>query len=195
MSGKGEMGMSMHNNLPSTATQPDLDWSQVRETVRMLNLAVAQIEVAMREGDDSVETLTNSFTSMIESSSSIVQAVERLQNTGKDEGLIAEVEKESSLISEKMQAGVIAFQFYDKLSQRLAHVSHALAALSELVEDGSRIFNPNEWIGLQTKIRSKYSMREEQAMFDSLLEGKTVDEVLANGVGITHEPDNDIELF
>ena len=29
---------------PSTAARPDLDWSQVRETIMMLNLAVAQIE-------------------------------------------------------------------------------------------------------------------------------------------------------
>ncbi len=36
----------------SSAQNPDLDWSQGRETVRMVNLAVAQIEMSMTEGDD-----------------------------------------------------------------------------------------------------------------------------------------------
>ena len=31
---------------PSTAVSPDLDWSQIRETVLMLFLSVAQIEIA-----------------------------------------------------------------------------------------------------------------------------------------------------
>jgi hypothetical protein len=49
---------------PSTASSPDLDWSEVRETVLMLYLAVGQIEVSMRDGEDSVNHLTDSFTSM-----------------------------------------------------------------------------------------------------------------------------------
>ena len=48
----------------SSAHSPDLDWSQVRETVLMLELAVGQIESALKEGNSSVEVLTDSFTSM-----------------------------------------------------------------------------------------------------------------------------------
>ena len=51
-------------NAPSNANHPDLDWSQIREAVKMLNLAVAQIEHSMRVGEDSVQTLTDSFTTM-----------------------------------------------------------------------------------------------------------------------------------
>jgi hypothetical protein len=39
----------------STAHAPDLDWSQVRETVLMLHLAAGQVEAAMRESTASVE--------------------------------------------------------------------------------------------------------------------------------------------
>lgn len=53
------------NMIPSNAASPDLDWSQVSETVRMLNLAVAQISMAMHEGEDSVESLTRCFTNMV----------------------------------------------------------------------------------------------------------------------------------
>ena len=36
------------------ARYPDLSWSQVRETVLMLELSAAQIEAAMRETDRSM---------------------------------------------------------------------------------------------------------------------------------------------
>ena len=52
------------NGTPSRAENPDLDWSQVRETILMLNLAVAQIELSLRNGNDSVTCLGDSFTSM-----------------------------------------------------------------------------------------------------------------------------------
>jgi hypothetical protein len=42
---------------PSTSARPDLDWSQVRETIMMLNLAVAQIEMALKDSGGSVEIL------------------------------------------------------------------------------------------------------------------------------------------
>ena len=54
------------NNSSSTSTSshPDLDWSQVRETVLMLKLAAAQVEFSLKDGSNSVNTLTDSFTSM-----------------------------------------------------------------------------------------------------------------------------------
>ena len=60
--------------LPSTAARPDLDWSQVRETILMLNLAVAQIEMALKESSGSVDVLTNSFTDMYGNLMALVQA-------------------------------------------------------------------------------------------------------------------------
>ena len=48
----------------TTAHMPDLNWSQVRETVLMLELSAVQIETAMKDSNASVEVLTNSFTSM-----------------------------------------------------------------------------------------------------------------------------------
>ncbi|MBM4182360.1 MAG: hypothetical protein FJ209_12505, partial [Betaproteobacteria bacterium] len=53
-----------HTLPPSTAARPDLDWSQVRETILMLNLAVAQIEIALKDSSGSVDVLAESFTGM-----------------------------------------------------------------------------------------------------------------------------------
>ena len=45
---------------------PDLDWTQIRETVKLLNLSAGQVENILITADISVNTLTNSFTSMVE---------------------------------------------------------------------------------------------------------------------------------
>ncbi|MBT3472344.1 MAG: hypothetical protein HN454_05920, partial [Gammaproteobacteria bacterium] len=49
---------------PSNAESPDLDWSQVRETVRMFRVGVSAIEYSMSTGDESISTLIEAFTKM-----------------------------------------------------------------------------------------------------------------------------------
>jgi hypothetical protein len=181
----------------STAEQPDLDWSQVRETVRMLHLAVAQIDMSLREGEDSIQTLSQSFSSMTDSVSSLIKGYDQLSHKDIDKNDTESIKTESLSISNQIQKSVVAFQFYDKLSQRLSHVSHALAALADLVNDQGRLYNPKEWIGLQSKIRSRYSMKEEQEMFDLLLSGGTIEEALEKGMEVLHDlsVSDEIELF
>lgn len=179
---------------PSTASAPDLDWSQIRETVRMLHLAVAQIEMAMRDGDESINTLSSSFTTMIGSINTIAAAADDLPE---DNGAIKQtIESQCATVTGQMHGAIVAFQFYDKLSQRLGHVNHSLAALAHLVHDQVRLYNPYEWRGLQKSIRSQYSMKEEQDMFDALLAGATIEEALQllAAQGEEEAPD-DIELF
>jgi hypothetical protein len=149
-------------------------------------------------GDDSIQTLTDSFTSMIESVNAIDGAANNIDiniNEG-HKNIVNKICGENKKISAKMQESIVAFQFYDKLSQRLSHVSHALDALAELVGDQTKLYNPNEWIELQGKIRSRYSMREEQQMFDLLLSGASFEEALSIGQAVIHKlDDGDIELF
>lgn len=186
----------MNERRPSDANAPDLDWSQVRETVRMLHLSIAQIDMSLREGDDSIQKLSGSFTSMIDSVQTIRNTMDVFNNDDKHKDIVETIIIENDKVSSKMQESVIAFQFYDKLSQRLSHVSHALGALAELVGDQGRLYNPNEWSGLQGKIRARYSMREEQEMFDLLLSGASIEEALSKGLAVIHEAeDGDIELF
>lgn len=181
---------------PSTSNNPDLDWSQVRETVRMLHLCIAQIDMSLRDGDDSIQKLSSSFTSMIDSVNVIGNAIDKFESYPKYKMIFETITQENNKVSLKMQDSVIAFQFYDKLSQRLSHVSHALGALADLVGDDGRLYNPCEWSELQSKIRARYSMREEQDMFDLLLSGATIEAALERGLAVIHEAeDGDVELF
>ena len=175
---------------PSTSHAPDLDWSQIRETILMLNLAVAQIENAMSEGDDSVNTLTNTFTSMIGDAEVIRLTSESLPEGNEKQA----IQKHGTEIHNNMGAAIIAFQFYDKLNQRLSHVANSLSSLAELVNDPQQLYNPYEWKGLQEKIKSKYTIDADKKMFDALLGGATVEDALETGKANSAD-DSDIEMF
>ncbi|MCB1787394.1 MAG: hypothetical protein H6953_15830 [Chromatiaceae bacterium] len=181
----------------STAESPDLDWSQVSETVRMLNLAVAQISMAMHEGEDSVGSLTHSFTHMVDSVEQISQTMLTLDDAGEGtQAVQSTVLAHCDEVRGGIQQSIVAFQFYDRLSQRLDHVRYALDALAELVADRGRLFSPEEWTGLQKTICSRYTMREEQEMFEALLKGASIEEALDIVREKIHGGDiDDIELF
>lgn len=188
----GELPEMDNKIQPSNAFRPDLDWSQVRETVLMLNLAVSHIERAMRDGDDSVTTLADLFMGMVDNTRDIGNAVDSLpESDGKT--LIAENCRE---ISEKMNTAIVAFQFYDKLVQRLTHACNSLAALAELIGDAGRLYNPFEWSRLQEMIRSKYVIDADRKMFDAILNGATVEEALALEIADSApDPDDNVEFF
>ena len=180
----------------STAQAPDLDWSQVSETVRMLNLAVAQIAMAMHEGEDSVESLTGSITAMVHNVDAIANVVQDATGQALGDDARGAVLSHCASVQSGIQQSIVAFQFYDRLSQRIDHVRFALEALAQLVADKNRLFNPYEWQGLQGTIRSKYSMQEEQDMFEALVKGATVEQALECIRERVQEGDiDDIELF
>ncbi|MFZ2267685.1 MAG: hypothetical protein WAV95_08915 [Azonexus sp.] len=179
----------------TTAHSPDLNWSQVRETVLMLELAAVQIEAAMKDSHTSVEVLTNSFTTMAGYMRSISDTVETLP----DDGVVGQAKQNlcgvSEHVSSMVHQAIIAFQFYDKLVQRLAHVGVSLGDLSNLVGDTQRLFNPGEWVDLQTRIKSKYSTREEIAMFEAVMHGMPVHAAIEHFMAEMNEKSDDIELF
>ncbi len=178
--------------MPSQPNKPDLDWSQVKETVLMLNLAVSRIERAMKDGDDSVTTLADLFTSIMGNVGSIGKAADKLPDNREKETITANFDR----VSRKMNEAIVAFQFYDLLTQRLSHISQSLAALGELVSDPQRLYNPYEWFGLQDMIKSKYTMDIDRAMFDAVINGATVEEALQTLPASAGEvPEDNIELF
>jgi hypothetical protein len=160
------------------AYMPDLDWSQVRETVLMIELAAGQVEAAMRESNTSVEVLTDTFTSLAETLQVVETAIGTLPDTVGNGLVKAEIENNTRVVSEKIHQAIVAFQFYDKLVQRLAHVCHSLEGLSLLVGDSRRLYQPQEWVALQELVRSKYTMAEERAMFDAVVHGLPVEQAL-----------------
>jgi len=175
----------------SDSIKPDPDWSQVRETVKLLTLSAAQVDVILQEGDLSVNTLTESFTDIVESMQRINNHLLSLDvSDTRDQALACCSETKA-----KIQTAIIAFQFYDRMQQCLQHVTSNLRGLSKLVESPERLYNPNEWQGFQNQIRSRYTMESEKMMFDAILQGKSVDDAIAAKNAHQHSQSDDIELF
>lgn len=183
----------------STSSNPDLDWSQLKETILMLNLAIAQIQQSMIEGDASVNTLTDSFTSLATNLKDIRDSIEHLEDTShpENEKVKLIIQGSATTASDKVNAAIVAFQFYDKLTQRLQHVSDSLNSLSALIADPASLYSPPQWRALQEHIRSKYTMEEERKMFDKVLSGKPINEAIEEFKAEIHQnhQDDDIELF
>lgn len=184
---------------PSSASRPDLDWSQVRETIMMLGLAVAQTEVAMHDSASSVGSLTESFTSMSDTLKNIIDVAGRLPDDGADGNIKAEILRDGAEASDAVGQAIIAFQFYDRLSQRLAHVCSSLEDLSALVSQPASLYNPFAWAELQKKIRSKYTMEEEKLMFDTMLQTGSIRLAITQFLERRHQQasatNSDVELF
>lgn len=181
----------------STANRPDLDWSQVRETILMLQLSMAQIELALHDSASSVSDLSDSFTTISATLNAIRAANERLPDQGDISAIKAEIAGLGSEGGEKVGQAIIAFQFYDRLSQRLSHVCRSLDDLGGLVSDPARLYNPSAWVGLQALIRSKYVTEEDRRMFDTLMATQNVKLALDDFIRCKREqqPSGDIELF
>lgn len=177
------------------AHNPDLDWSQLRETILMLELAAGQIEHAMKDSNTSVEVLTDSFTTMAGYLNSMSAVMDSLPDEGAAGEKKAEMQRMADNVTGMVQQSIMAFQFYDKLTQRLSHVCHSLASMSDLVADRTRLYSPSEWVALQEKIRSKYATVEEHALFEAVMEGVPVQEALDRYISSMKDKGDDIELF
>lgn len=177
------------------AHNPDLDWNLLRETILMLELAAGQIEHAMKDSNASVDVLTDSFTTMAGYLRSMSDVLDSLPDDGTGDGKKSEMQRMADNVKGMIQQSIIAFQFYDKLTQRLTHVCQSLAALSGLVGDRPRLYRPTEWVGLQEKIRSKYTTVEEHALFEAVMSGVPVQEALDRYIKDMKKKGDDIELF
>lgn len=179
--------------VPSDAKNPDLDWSQIRETVMMLNVALSQVERSLTEGDESVNALTKLLISLMGKIQVIRMASETLPVSREKKAVMDNCQD----VTEMMNEVIVAFQFYDKMAQRLSHVSLNLSALSDLVNDGHRIYSPYEWRALQEMIISRYFIDADRQMFNAILEGASVKEALE--IGEFHrrkdKAKTDVEVF
>ncbi len=172
-----------------TTNNDEKNWSQVRETILMINVAVARIEHAMSEGGVSFASLSMSFIETVNSSAAITAATDQLE----DSPIKDKIKENCQDITLRVSDSIISFQFYDKLSQRMALISKTLSSLTDILKDQSKTDNPDEWTNLQQTIRSKYTLDSDQEMFDAVIKGVPINEALK--IAVEKNSDDDIELF
>lgn len=168
------------------------DWNHIQETVTLLKLAVAQIQVTLKSGDESIDALADSFTTMMENMEDISVAVENLDND-----MSADIIKSDCLmVSGKIQSAIIAFQFYDKLSQRLSHLMDSLNSLSDLVDSADKLNKPEHWQELRDWIEARYTVESDKKLYSAIISGLSIPEAIAlSNQAPSAANDDDIELF
>jgi len=165
------------------------DVCQIRRTVRMLDLAAARVSYALHDGNDSVDTLVNSFTHMTGQVMTIQEGIENLPDTPNKTQLL----ENCQLAMNTVQETTMAFQFYDRLNQRMQHISISLDKLSELIDSPARMSDPASWLELEKKIRSHYTLDNDLEMFDAVLAGGKIEDILSKASEV--EEDAGVELF
>jgi hypothetical protein len=157
------------------------EWTPEQQIAHMLDLCEAQIEAALSESDVAVESLIKSFSAFAESA--------RANGGG---------EEQADAVSKQMAAAVTAFQFYDKLTQRLGHVRYSLTTLALFVCDRSQASEREQWRKLFTTLRRLYRTEEERQIFQLMVEGVPAEEARSQAQQTTQSlrrGAGEIELF
>jgi hypothetical protein len=181
--------------MPSDKKQSIKDlWCFRAETAKLLGLSVTQIHASLTDGDNSVSTLTDSFQQLADFCSSVkaLSSDNVAEHKSKEE--ISEL---ANNMSSTIDRAIVAFQFYDRLSQRMGHVSSSLEQLSGLIKDEDNLSNQCGWKHLREHIKSSYTLDAEHVMYNAIMDGATIAEALELYNKVMHESDasEDIELF
>src|SRR5262245_28956828 len=141
------------------------------QLARTLGLCEAQMESALNDSDVAVDALVKAFTSLAETTRSITALTQNMPPEAKallGEGLQQQVE---SIVRQTANA-VVAFQFYDKLTQRLGHVRYSLSTLALFVCDRAQTAEPEQWKRLLNTMRRLYKTEEERQIFQMIKIGR-----------------------
>ncbi len=141
-----------------------------RQMASMLDLCDAQMESALHESDKAVDALIKAFSGLVDASRSVSAMTAGLPADVKA-ALSGDFERQVASISQQIGSAVMAFQFYDKLTQRLGHVRYSLSTLASFVCDPAQVNEPDQWQHLRSTLRRLYRTEEEKKIFHMLMDG------------------------
>ena len=173
----------------------------------MLELCEAQMESALSESDMAVEALIKSFAGLIEAGQALGSLGDKVgdkagdkpgEGTPADSGA-ADLAQQLDSLRKQTAAAVVAFQFYDKLTQRLGHVRYSLSALAMFVCDRTKSSEREQWRRLFTTLRRLYRTEEERQIFKLMVDGATAEEarehIQQSTLTLRTSPTGEIEIF
>jgi hypothetical protein len=169
-------------------------WSPEGEMARMLDLCETQMDAAVRDSDQAVDALVKAFTELVVTARSLNEISKDLAGSTKHQSLAKDLDQRSAALTHQIGAAIVAFQFYDKLTQRMGHVRYSLSTLAAFVCSES-CRSPEHWQKLMNTLRRLYRTEEERVIFESVIEGKpALDAAQSPSQGAVHV-DTSIELF
>ena len=162
--------------LANTEAAPLSDWTPEQQIAHMLDLCEAQMESALCESDLAVDSLIKAFSGLAESAQSVSAMAASLTQQQRESVDAADLGKQLKAIEQQMTSAIVAFQFYDKLTQRLGHVRYSLSTLALFVCDRAQTSQRDQWRRLFTTLKRLYRTEEERQIFQMMVEGATADE-------------------
>lgn len=154
------------------------EWCHVRETINMLYLAVCQIETTLSDSNSAVNTLSQSFVQLAEHAGAVNRQIQEIERVGDLASFKADMASTTAEMASNINASVEAFQFYDRICQRLDHIARGLERVSLVMEDSAQINDPASWHQIQQDIRNSYTMEAERIMFEFIMRGGSVRDAL-----------------
>lgn len=141
-------------------------WVPEHQIAQMLGLCEAQMDSAQQESDHAVDVLVQAFTALVETTRQVGSTV--ADGGAKDN---SELKEQLAQLSKQMASAVVAFQFYDKLTQRLGHVRYSLSALALFVCNRAQMEKPEQWERLHSTLRRLYRTEAEREVFQLVMDG------------------------
>jgi len=162
----------IHVNRTST------DWSHVHETINMLIIAICQIEATLTDSNESVDTLTQSFTELAQHTSDVSDQIQNVSQVSELDQFKQDIASTATEMTNNIGSSIKAFQFYDRVCQRLDHVTKSLEKVSRIMGDEKLIHSPDSWAQIQNEIKNSYTMEAEHIMFEYIMRGGSIQEAL-----------------
>lgn len=174
----------------AAAPQDESDsWCHLQQTMTMLELTSAQIRSSILDGEDSVSELTATLQNL----AGLISQLETLIDSNPQDA-----KQLAATLRTSINAGVVACQFHDRVSQRLDHVTHSLGEIGALIVEPEHFSDAKKWQLLQDNVKNSYTMESERLMFEHIMMGHSVEEALEIYRHQFNEPEDDpddVELF
>lgn len=165
-----------------------------REITQALELAIAQIQMSLQESEGSIASLVSAITFMGGCVRRIEREVTAMRMSGTTSDGVNAVSMQCQQAQASLQQAIMASQFYDRLSQRFQHVQENLHAVVQVLRAPDQQ-HPALWKNLHDKVRSVYSLEQEQRLYQALLQGLARDGALTESSENEPVVSNSIELF
>jgi hypothetical protein len=162
----------------------------------LTRLAAAQIQVSVTEADREVNALTEAFTDIVEQDRALRDLVKELPENTELQGIKKSISEQTTALGSNVQNAIVAFQFFDRMCQRLEHSIQCLKELSdlELADVDSKI---SAISSIRENIYQSYSMEEERILFDAVLKRENFEDAIKvyRDSREQAEDEDDIEFF
>lgn len=173
------------------------EWTPEQQIAHMLGLCEAQMESALAESDQAVDALIRAFTGLSETTRALSGIADDLPPEMREK-INQRLKERVGAIHDEMASAIVAFQFYDKLTQRLGHVRYSLTSLAMFVCNRAQTTQREQWQRLFTTLRRLYRTEEEREIFQLMVQGASAEDARAQAEQHAQRAVNetgDIELF